>query len=203
MGLAAFVLLALQFRPLFRLAGDPTQSDFANYYVPAHVLRSGGDLGALYEQDWFDAAARHARVDRLGSFIPHPPANALWLLPFASMNPADAKRAWTLTLTIALLATGFVLRALAPEMAPEFVALVLLLPALSIRNSLSFGQPYPALLLFVAAGALALAQSRDFTGGFARTSVQQNLVLRWVRDEALYDLWLRLNELELGTAVSL
>ena len=41
---------------------------------------------------------------------------------------------------------------------------------------------------------------RDFTGGFARTSVQQNLVLRWVRDEALYDLWLRLNELELGTA---
>ena len=25
---------------------------------------------------------------------------------------------------------------------------------------------------------------RDFTGGYARTSVQQNLVLRWVRDES-------------------
>ncbi|HVP03753.1 MAG TPA: hypothetical protein VMT10_14380, partial [Solirubrobacteraceae bacterium] len=39
---------------------------------------------------------------------------------------------------------------------------------------------------------------RDFTGGYARTSVQQNLVLRWVRDDALYDLWRRLLELDLG-----
>src|SRR3954454_7918251 len=28
---------------------------------------------------------------------------------------------------------------------------------------------------------------RDFTGGYARTSVEQNLVLRWVRDESIYD----------------
>jgi sulfite reductase beta subunit-like hemoprotein len=39
---------------------------------------------------------------------------------------------------------------------------------------------------------------RDFTGGYARTSIQQNIVLRWIRDEALYDLWLRLKELNLG-----
>ena len=41
---------------------------------------------------------------------------------------------------------------------------------------------------------------RDFTGGYARTTVQQNLVLRWVRDEALYDVWQRLLELGLGSA---
>ena len=41
---------------------------------------------------------------------------------------------------------------------------------------------------------------RDFTGGYARTTVQQNLVLRWVRPESLYDLWLRLKELDLGDA---
>jgi sulfite reductase beta subunit-like hemoprotein len=41
---------------------------------------------------------------------------------------------------------------------------------------------------------------RDFTGGYARTSVQQNLVLRWVRDESVYDVWLRLRELELSDA---
>src|SRR3954449_5488708 len=35
---------------------------------------------------------------------------------------------------------------------------------------------------------------RDFTGGYARTTVHQNLVLRWVRDEALYDVWQRLLE---------
>jgi sulfite reductase beta subunit-like hemoprotein len=41
---------------------------------------------------------------------------------------------------------------------------------------------------------------RDFSGGWARTTVGQNLVLRWVRDEAVYDLWLRLQELDLGEA---
>ena len=41
---------------------------------------------------------------------------------------------------------------------------------------------------------------REFTGGYARSTVQQNLVLRWVRDEALYDVWQRLQELGLGEA---
>jgi sulfite reductase (ferredoxin) len=41
---------------------------------------------------------------------------------------------------------------------------------------------------------------REHTGGAARTTVHQNLVLRWVRNEALYDVWQRLNELELGDA---
>ena len=41
---------------------------------------------------------------------------------------------------------------------------------------------------------------REYTGGYARSTVQQNLVLRWVRDEALYDVWQRLDELGLGEA---
>jgi sulfite reductase beta subunit-like hemoprotein len=41
---------------------------------------------------------------------------------------------------------------------------------------------------------------RDFTGGYARTSIQQNLVLRWVRDESVFDVWQRLEELGLGDA---
>ena len=39
---------------------------------------------------------------------------------------------------------------------------------------------------------------REFSGGYARTTVHQNLVLRWVRDEAVYDVWARLKELGLG-----
>jgi sulfite reductase beta subunit-like hemoprotein len=41
---------------------------------------------------------------------------------------------------------------------------------------------------------------REFTGGSARSTVQQNFVLRWVRDEALYDVWERLEALGLGEA---
>jgi sulfite reductase beta subunit-like hemoprotein len=39
---------------------------------------------------------------------------------------------------------------------------------------------------------------REFTGGYARSTVQQNFVLRWVRDESLYDVWQRLESLGLG-----
>ena len=39
---------------------------------------------------------------------------------------------------------------------------------------------------------------REFTGGYARSTVQQNLVLRWIRSESLYDVWQRLGELGLG-----
>jgi sulfite reductase beta subunit-like hemoprotein len=39
---------------------------------------------------------------------------------------------------------------------------------------------------------------RDFCGGYARTTVSQNLVLRWVRDEAAYAVWQRLVELGLA-----
>jgi sulfite reductase beta subunit-like hemoprotein len=44
------------------------------------------------------------------------------------------------------------------------------------------------------------AVMRDHTGGYARTTVEQNLVLRWVRDESVYDLWTRLGELGLDEA---
>jgi sulfite reductase beta subunit-like hemoprotein len=39
---------------------------------------------------------------------------------------------------------------------------------------------------------------RDYCGGYARTTVGQNMVLRWVRNESVYEVWQRLNELELG-----
>jgi sulfite reductase beta subunit-like hemoprotein len=41
---------------------------------------------------------------------------------------------------------------------------------------------------------------RDFSGGNARMTVGQNLVFRWVRDEAVYDLWNALKAIELGDA---
>ena len=40
--------------------------------------------------------------------------------------------------------------------------------------------------------------TRIYSGGYARTTVQQNLVLRWVREEAVYDVWRALSELGLG-----
>jgi sulfite reductase (ferredoxin) len=39
---------------------------------------------------------------------------------------------------------------------------------------------------------------RDYSGGYARTTVHQNFVLRWVRDECVYEVWQRLVDLDLG-----
>jgi sulfite reductase beta subunit-like hemoprotein len=39
---------------------------------------------------------------------------------------------------------------------------------------------------------------RDYSGGFARMTIGQNIVLRWVRDEAVYDVWQALKALGLG-----
>ncbi|HTW43693.1 MAG TPA: nitrite/sulfite reductase [Solirubrobacteraceae bacterium] len=41
---------------------------------------------------------------------------------------------------------------------------------------------------------------RAYAGGYARTTVQQNLLLRWVRHESAYDVWRALGELGLGDA---
>jgi len=41
---------------------------------------------------------------------------------------------------------------------------------------------------------------RDYSGGYARTTVEQNLVLRWVRHQAVYEVWQRLKALDLGDA---
>jgi sulfite reductase beta subunit-like hemoprotein len=43
---------------------------------------------------------------------------------------------------------------------------------------------------------------RDCSGGYARTTVQQNFVLRWVRTESVYDVWRALSQLGLGEAGS-
>ena len=41
---------------------------------------------------------------------------------------------------------------------------------------------------------------RDYSAGYARTTVHQNLLLRWVREECAYEVWRALSELELGGA---
>jgi sulfite reductase beta subunit-like hemoprotein len=39
---------------------------------------------------------------------------------------------------------------------------------------------------------------RSYAGGYARTTVQQNFLLRWVREESVYDVWRALSAVGLG-----
>lgn len=162
---AAFLLAAVQVPVLVRTGADPSQSDFANYYGPARVLARGGDVGALYDRDVFAAAMSRAGLSGLGSFIPHPPANALWLLPFASLPAAAAKALWSGVLLCALAVTIVALGRLRAGPGPWKAAVIVLAPTLALRNSLAFGQPYPILAALLACGALALERRRDVMAG--------------------------------------
>ncbi len=42
--------------------------------------------------------------------------------------------------------------------------------------------------------------AREYSGGWVRTTVHQNLVLRWVRDEQLYEVWKGLTAMGIGSA---
>ena len=42
--------------------------------------------------------------------------------------------------------------------------------------------------------------ARRYSGGWVRTTVHQNLVLRWVRDETVYEVWRAFDDLGLGEA---
>lgn len=165
-GLFALVLGVVQVPVLSRTALDPGQSDFVNYFVPAFVLGRGGDLGALYQAGAFDEATRLASLSTLGSFVPHPPANALWLAPFAELSPAAAKGVWTVTLLAALGLSVWMVRRLWPGASLALAALLVLAPTLSIRNSLAFGQPYLILSALLLAGVLLYGAGRPFAGGF-------------------------------------
>ncbi len=163
--IAALILVGVQLPVLARTAGDPQQSDFANYFTPAFVLARGGDVGDLYDRDSFDRALSQAGIQGLGSFVPHPPANALWLLPFALAPPEVAKAVWTLVLVLSIGLTILAVLRLSPGFEPSMAIVLVLAPTLAIRNGLAFGQPYPILLTLLVGGVLALERGRPFLAG--------------------------------------
>jgi len=163
--LSALLLALIQVPVVLKTGADPTQSDFANYLTPAVVLSHGGDVGALYGRDAFDRAMSQAGLPGLGSFIPHPPANALWLLPLASQPPAEAKALWSGVLVLALVSTIVAVAGLRAGFDPAVAAVLVLAPTLAVRNGLAFGQPYPILAALLAMGVVALERGREFSAG--------------------------------------
>lgn len=109
---------------------------------------------------------RRAGIERLGSFVPHPPANALLLTPVARLSPEAAKTAWTLVLAAGYAATALLLPA-ASGLGAWSAALVLLLPSAALANALAYGQPYPLLLLALTGSLLLLLRGRELLSGLA------------------------------------
>lgn len=142
--------------------------DFANYYTAARVAASGEELTPAYTDFlWFQT-----RIDaggfagQLGSFIPHPPATALVMLPLVGFEPLRAKQIWTLANVVVAAACVAALAALAGLRWPV-AALALLATGVALANDFAFGQMYLPLLLSLAGGLLLVERRRELLGGLA------------------------------------
>jgi alpha-1,2-mannosyltransferase len=153
--------LALSLGPaLFRI-----RNDFPSYYLSARAAAEGRPLGGAYGRAfWRDESAR-AGLPMVGTFVPHPPPNALLLIPLAWLGPAAAKATWTGVLALALAAAFLALRPIVPQAWAWLAALALLTQTASLRNALLYGQPYPLLLLLLCLSLVALVRGRGFASG--------------------------------------
>ena len=140
-------------------------NDFPSYYLSARAAAEGRPLGGAYERAFWAAESARAGLPAVGTFVPHPPANALLLLPLAWLGPAAAKAAWSGVLALALLGAFLALRRVVPDAWPWLAALALLSQTASLRNALLYGQPYPLLLLLLCLSLVALVRGRSLASG--------------------------------------
>jgi alpha-1,2-mannosyltransferase len=153
--------LALSVWPaLFRI-----RNDFPSYYLSARAVAAGRPVGGAYQRAFWKEEAARAGLPMVGTFVPHPPPNALLLLPLARLAPAPAKAVWTGALALLLVAALWALRRIVPDAWPWLAALALLTQTASVRNTLLYGQPYPLLLLLLCGSLIALLRGRGFASG--------------------------------------
>ena len=70
-------------------------SDFANYYLAAHLYREHYPVERVYEWTWFQRQKDHLGLERpLVGFIPSILPSILPILPFSSLPPLQANRCW-------------------------------------------------------------------------------------------------------------
>jgi hypothetical protein len=141
------------------------RNDFPSYYLTARAAVEGRPLAGAYERAFWIGESARAGLPTVGTFVPHPPPNALLLLPFARLTPPVAKAAWSGVLALLLLAAFFALRRIVPELSPWLAALALLTQTASLRNALLYGQPYPLLLLLLCLSLLALRRGNALASG--------------------------------------
>jgi hypothetical protein len=141
------------------------RNDFPSYYLTARAAAEGRSVAGAYDRAFWVGESARAGLPTVGTFVPHPPANALLLLPVARLPPAPAKAIASGLLALLLAASCLLLPRVSPEAGPWLCALALLTQTASIRNALLYGQPYPLLLLLLVGSLLALLRGRPLAAG--------------------------------------
>jgi len=124
-------------------------SEFPNYYLAAALYHRRIPLERIYEWTWFQRQNDHLAVrEGLVSFAPNPPTCILSLLPFTTLRPLAAKRAW-LVLNLGFLALALWLLHRMTSLSWRRLSLISLLCVLPLHVDFLFGRHYVLVLLFI------------------------------------------------------
>jgi len=155
-------LLAVFAWKAFVPAWRTLNTDFPSYYLAARLYRQGYPLKRVYDWVWFQRQKDHARVEHpLVSFTPNPPVCILPVLPFSSLPPLAAKRAW-LVFNLVLLGGAILLLNSIVQLGLGRVAIIAFLALDALQTNFLFGQEH-----LLIASLLALAAFFYFRGSKA------------------------------------
>jgi hypothetical protein len=140
-------------------------SEFPNYYLAASLYRERIPLDRIYEWTWFQRQNDHLGVrDGLVSFAPNPPTLILSLVPFTTLKPLAAKRAW-LVLNLIFLVAALCMLHRVTSLIWRRLGLISLLCVLPLHVDFLFGRHYVLILMLICGAYYASSLDRQRTAG--------------------------------------
>jgi hypothetical protein len=140
-------------------------SEFPDYYLAAELYHRGIPLDRAYEWTWFQRQNDHLGVRQgLVSFAPNPPSLVLSLLPFSTLQPLNAKRAW-IVLSLLLLALSVLFLHCATSLRWVDIVLITLLCVLPLSSDIKTARHYVLIFFLICAAYYAMREGHSGISG--------------------------------------
>jgi Glycosyltransferase family 87 len=152
--------------PLSGSGYERSETDFANYYTAAVLLRKHEPLQRYYDWTWFDRQMNYAGLQRqLGAYAAQTPLTMLPLLGPSFLPEQAAKRVWLICNLIFLGATVWMLSNVT-RLRFEQVWLLAFCGYFSLDRNFLYRQYYVFLLFLLTFTFYLLRHDRLWSGGF-------------------------------------
>jgi len=146
-------------------AWKTVNSDFQDYYLAAQLYRQGYPLEQIYDWTWIQRQKDHAGIQTsLVAFALLTPFSLLPVLPFSSLSPLLAKRAWLLLNLVLLGFAAYLLKRMS-RLSARHVAILVFLAIVPLRTNFLNGQEYVLLLFLFTASAWLYFENRGLEAG--------------------------------------
>ncbi len=140
-------------------------SDFANYYLAAHIYREHYSVERVYEWTWFQRQKDHLGLDRpLVGFIPSTLPSILPILPLSSLPPLQANRCW-LVISLGSLFLAVAVLKRTTNLVWRRIGVLTFLAIAPLHTNFLLGQVHVLMLLLLALAAWLYLRSCPFLSG--------------------------------------